>query len=297
VAIFNDGAERHARALAQNIEQLEGIEALRYRPQVSNVDVGESIGAQLSPIAGVPSYTFVDPFGYKGVSLDLLRRMLSGWGCDLVLFFSYNRISAALTNPNVEKHAQELFGKDRLAQVRSRIAGKRPAERERIILAAFEEALREMGFEFVQPFAFEMQDANRRSHHLIFVTKNATALKIMKGIMAAESSASSQGVPSFAHERKRGGEGQLDLGLDRPLDELKGALLKDFAGRTASVRELIGQHHVGKRYIEKNYRDALRELEAEGKIKTAPSLENRPKRKGEVTFADGVVVSFPKKGT
>jgi hypothetical protein len=40
--------------------------------------------------------------------------------------------------------------------------------------------------------------------------------------------------------------------------------LDEFAGKNSDDAEVYNQHHVGKRYIKKNYKQALLKLEAEG---------------------------------
>ncbi|MEQ9357773.1 hypothetical protein [Coleofasciculus chthonoplastes] len=66
-------------------------------------------------------------------------------------------------------------------------------------------------------------------------------------------------------------------------------LLDEFAGQTMTMIEVYQRHHIGKRYIKKNYKDALLKLEVQGKIRAEPS-----KRKKN-TFADKVNVTFPPK--
>lgn len=61
------------------------------------------------------------------------------------------------------------------------------------------------------------------------------------------------------------------------------------------MNEIYVQHCVGTPYISSNYKQALTILEAENRIKAEPPASERPKRKGEVTFADHVRVSFPRK--
>ena len=82
--------------------------------------------------------------------------------------------------------------------------------------------------------------------------------------------------------------------LTHPLDDLESMLLKDFAGRILFLQTIYEDHCVGKPYILKNYRDALRELEHNGKIRTEPPAERRPKIRGEVTFSEKVKVTFPR---
>jgi three-Cys-motif partner protein len=46
----------------------------------------------------IPSFSFIDPFGYKGLSLNIIKGVIKDWGCDCVFFFNYNRINAGIGN-------------------------------------------------------------------------------------------------------------------------------------------------------------------------------------------------------
>ena len=62
-----------------------------------------------------------------------------------------------------------------------------------------------------------------------------------------------------------------------------------------TLLQFFDQHNVGTPYISRNYKDILTKLETEGKIHTNPPANKRRKRKGKVTFADKVKVTFPRK--
>ncbi len=72
-------------------------------------------------------------------------------------------------------------------------------------------------------------------------------------------------------------------------------LLDEFAGKTMTMLEVYEQHYVGKRYIKTNYKEALKNLESQGKITVDPPASKRRKNKGQTTFADDVKVTFPPK--
>jgi hypothetical protein len=59
------------------------------------------------------------------------------------------------------------------------------------------------------------------------------------------------------------------------------------------MRQIYEEHSNGKRYITANYKAALRILESDETIEAIPPAAQRPKRNGEVTFADTVRVKFP----
>jgi hypothetical protein len=110
---------------------------------------------------------------------------------------------------------------------------------------------------------------------------------IMKEIMGGESSSSEQNVPSFSYclaDKKM----PLLFELSRPLDDLEGMLLVDFAGRTLRMKEIFDNHHVGRPYLKRNYKDVLLQLEARGKVVVDPPANMRHAN----TFGDAVTVKF-----
>jgi len=295
VVIFNDKDESNTRSLEQEINHLPGIHLLKYRPQVYNEEVGDRIVKMFVEMRLLPTLFFVDPWAYKGLSLALINSVLKDWGCDCIFFFNYNRINMGLGNVLVEVHMNALFGKQRADDLRQRLLGMNPHERELAIVEEICQALREMGGKYVLAFRFKDERGRRTSHHLIFVSKNVRGYEIMKGIMAGESSKLEQGVPTFEYNPADAIYPVL-FELSRPLDDLADMLLSDFAGQNLTMRQTYERHHIGRRYIAKNYKEVLRKLEAEGKIQTCPPAERRRKREGEVTFADGVRVEFPPRG-
>lgn len=295
VALFNDADGKHVQQLAEAIRALPGIERLRHQPQVMNREVGTEIVAKFEEMRMVPTLFFVDPWGYKGLSLRLINSVLQHWGCDCIFFFNYNRISMGLTNPFVVEHMDALFGQAKADQLRAVLDPLNPRERELTIVEALCDALREMGGEFVLPFRFKHPTQGRTSHHLIFVSKHVRGYTIMKGIMAAESSEATQGVPSFEYNPSVSTQGLL-FELSRPLDDLRGMLLDHYAGRTLTFDQVFDGHHVHKPFVQANYRDVLGTLESDSQV-----VVNRPKGskstyKGKPAFGKNVTITFPRKG-
>ena len=292
---FNDEDPEHTECLKKNLMELPGYETLRHEPLITAQTVDRGFEEQLRHIGRVPTFSFVDPFGYKGITLKLLQRMLGGFGCDLVLFFNYNRIRAALTNDNVEHHVVGLFGNEkRVGELKRKLAGKSTGQREVIILDTFAQALKEMGFKYVHPFTFMQADRSRVSHHLIFVTKNYRGYEVMKDITASESSSDEEGVPSFGYAPPLSKEvTPLLFEFARPLEQLGAMLMDEYAGQTITFEELFEEHNVGRRYIRRNYRQVLKQMEADSRISTerAPGAPKRRKN----TFPDDLIITFPAK--
>ena len=66
------------------------IEKLRHAPVIHNRLVGDDVAAELQKIKLVPTLCFIDPFGYKGLSLRLINAVLKDFGCECLFFFNYN---------------------------------------------------------------------------------------------------------------------------------------------------------------------------------------------------------------
>ncbi|NEP00640.1 MAG: three-Cys-motif partner protein TcmP [Symploca sp. SIO2E9] len=285
VTVFNDKDSDNTQSLRHAIESLPNVDSLRNKPLVLNNEVGEEIVQQLEQNNLIPTLFFIDPWGYKGLSLRLIGSAIMNWGCDCIFFFNYNRINMGLHNTTVEEHMNSLFCKQQANQLREQLESKKPDERELIIVEALCKAIKNLGGNYTLPFCFKNSGGNRTSHHLIFVSKHVRGYSIMKEIMAKESSNTKQGVASFEYNPAPPNYPLL-YELYRPLDELENLLLDEFAGQTMTMIDVYDQHHVGKRYIKKNYKDVLLKLEAQGKI----TIESPNRKKN--TVADKARITF-----
>ena len=294
VTLFNDKDERNTQSLSKAISKLSGVATLKHRPQVDTEEVGENMVKWFEEMNLIPTLFFVDPWGYKGLSLRLVNSVLKDWGCDCIFFFNYNRINMGLSNDAVRDHMNALFGKRRVNTLRKRLRSLTPEQRELTIIEELRKTLRKLGREYVLPFRFKADGGSRTSHYLIFVSKVFKGYEIMKEIMAKESSATEQGVANFEYSpvaARMATQQLLPFQLTRPLDELGVMLLREFAGQTLTMDEIYKRHNINRPYIRKNYKDVLKQLAAHQKI-AAPSHQ----KKG--TFADHVQVIFPvRKGT
>ena len=196
-----------------------------------------------------------------------------------------------LSNPLVKSHMDALFGETRANNLRNRIETLKPRDKELTIVEELAEALKELGGNYVLPFGFRNDNGTRTTHHLIFVSKSPIGYKIMKEIMAKESSRNTQGVATFeyspADERQ-----PLLFAMTQPLDDLGNMLLTKFSGCTVTLEEIFEKHNIGTPYIEKNYKDILRKLETEKKIFPNQPASERRKRNGEPTLKN-VKFTFP----
>ena len=121
VTYFNDAKPAHADSLEAAISALPNINSLKFKPHIDKSEVGPGmIAAFDKPL--IPTFAFVDPYGYKGLSLGLVNAVLKDWACECLFFFNYNRINPGINNRMVRTHMEGLFGADRLADLQASIA-------------------------------------------------------------------------------------------------------------------------------------------------------------------------------
>lgn len=285
---FNDSDSNCVESLRHVINDFEDINQFKFRPQVHNIVVQRQLAELLADLPQVPTLLFVDAWGYKEISIELVDSVLREWGSDCIFFFNYNRINMAVDNPRVTEMLDALFGPDRADRLRQELRKSDPDERELTIIEEFSTALKESSSDgssrYVLPFRFKNVAGSRTSHHLIHVSRHFLGYEKMKEIMAKESSTANQGVPSFEYNPATKRQ-HLLFSLSRPLDELGGMLLQEFAGQSIKMKDIYQKHSEDTQFIKKNYKDVLWQLEEQGKITASKH------RRG--SFADDVVATFP----
>jgi len=292
VTLFNDKDVANIESLKTSISRIDGIDRLHYKPIFYNMEVGDEIANMFKNMNFVPTFFFVDPWGYKGLSLDLVSSIIKDWGCDCVFFFNYNRINMGVANDAVREHLISIFGENRLSSLREECRNKSSEERETIVIQALCDALRQDGNRFVLPFRFKNDSGTRTSHHLIFISKGFRGYDIMKEIMAKESSDTVGGVANFEYNPRDAHYKQgslLDM-LSCPLDNLQVMLLKLYAGKTIDFKDLYEQHSIDTPFVRKNYKEVLRALLDSGKITAVNPKTGKLPRKG--TFSDDMRITF-----
>ena len=291
-AYLNDEDEEFADELRQNVEELDGVEKLKHTPTIDNVPVDDSTARSVRAIDLPPSLVFLDPWGYAGLSVDLFRAYLSNWGTDIIFFFNYNRINAALNNPTVEHHMDRMFGgTDATQSLRRELSETNsPDDRKTLITEAMNSALKDVGGDWRLSFEFRSTTSNRPSHFIFFASGSYLGFKIMKRVMSKRSSGRSDQRALFGLQR----EIQTNLLLDeRPLGELRDSILERFQGQRLTRDKLVRLHQeeTGNKHMfeEKHYNEVLRELEDEDRIEIYSTRESRRKH----TYPDYVDIQFP----
>lgn len=289
LVVFNDKLPKNIQRLESLVQQLPGIERLSHPPKFYTGEVDEDVVKQFETARKMPpTFLFLDPWGYKGLSLRLIGSVLRHFGSDCVFFFNYNRINAGMGHGGVKNHLDEIFGTERVNRIRQRFAEKAipTSRREAFIVDEMKSALEEMGGKFVLPFRFRDPEEKRTTHHLFFVSKDFLGYSIMREIMRAQSH-KSEAVARFEYNPADASVPSLFNYL-RPLDELEDMLLADCAGKTLLIDPLFEMHSVGKPYVLKEYKEVVARMGKDGKVQ----LDSGGRKRNTATVGKDVRIIF-----
>lgn len=288
---FNDGARENYQALKTAVDAVPEIGTLRYAPTIDNKIIDLRWVNVLRKLP-VPTLVFLDPCGYKGLSLSLISSILGGFGNDCIFFFNYSRINMKLDLEIMNRSLDEFFEPSRAKALRAEIQNRSASERENIILAAVTSSIVEAR---AIPLFFRFKsNRGRTSHHLVYASKNEQAAGMMKSILRSASPEIKEGVGSGEHDpRARELSGLLFDGLY----EVEDRLLSVYAGREIRFGALL-KEEAHMRYPESNYRDAVLRLEGERRVVVDPRAENRRFQAGgqKRTLPKSVLIRFLREG-
>jgi three-Cys-motif partner protein len=288
---FNDGDRENYQQLKKVIDAIPGIGTLRYAPTIDNKLI-DSRWVNVLKKLRVPTLVFLDPCGYKGLSLRLISSILGGFGNDCIFFFNYSRINMKLDLEIMNRSLDEFFEPARAKALRAEIQNRSASEREEIILAAVTSSI--AAAKAIPLFFRFKSNSGRTSHHLVYASKNKQAAGMMKSILRSASPEVKEGVGSGEHNpRARELSGSLFGGLY----EVEERLLSVYAGREIRFAALL-EEEAQTRYPESNYRDAVLKLEGEGRVVVDPRAENRRFQAGgkKRTLPRTVLIRFLSEG-
>lgn len=294
--LFNDQDEHNITSLKSEIQKITDSSLLDKRIKYYTRTVDEGSHLSLHMPSGLPVLSFVDPFGYKGLTRELIDLLITNSGSDCIFFFNYNRINMALSsNTKFDEHLKSIFGAERMTLLKISLPNLSPAQREPRILNALIDALTENKSNYVLPFKFYGQEQSRTSHFIIFVTKHPVACQIMKQIMYANSAKDVDGVATFSFEDSKNFASdfnQLSFFI-RPLQSLMEDLQKKYRGKKVKVEKLCNDVDCdfNTHYVGKNVKEALIRLEMRGNIRVI-SGRKQHYRNGKLTMPNGAIVEF-----
>ena len=231
-----------------------------------------------------PSFVFIDPFGFSGMPMAVIKRIMENDKCEVLITFMYEEINRFISHNNLEESFNEMFGTDEWKTV---IGEEDPVRRNNLLHGIYKKQLEsEAGIKYVRSFKM-INKTNRTDYYLFFGTNNIVGLKKMK---AAMWKVDELGQFQFSDATYDPAQPML-FELEPDFSILKKLILKRFKGKTISVVELENFIVLNTPYRETHYK---KQILASMEKADFPEIEVKcmagKRRKG--SFTNSCVIKF-----
>ena len=238
--VFNDKDSGYVSTLKLALADLvsSGSVSLRHEPLFFNFEVEPSTLNWFRGLGLGPCLFFLDPFGYRGLTMDLIAGLVREWGSDCIFLFNYSALHKHLYNEGEDASVTEFWNSGDLESLKANLSGSSPLDSEYNTVRFLSECMRQRGVPYVLPMRFTMEGSSQTSYHLVLASKSFRAYQLMKEVMHGLSTRHLEGAVPFEFVFRENSMLQVPiLGL-RPEDYLHERLFSKFASRSLSFRDL-----------------------------------------------------------
>ncbi len=226
-----------------------------------------------------PSFVFIDPFGFKGIPLELIGRIMKNPKCEVLINFNYEDMSRWYANPENEKHYNDLFGTKEWKEVFKKTDN--PKERENGLHNLYQRQMKKIaGIKYIRSFKMKNK-SNKLDYFLFFGTNSLTGLNAMKEAMWKVDGMGRFEFSDYTYNSNVGG-GTVQtvlFELEPNFGILKKDLLIEFKGKTVGITEIENFVKAETAFLTKHIRKPILdvwEAEKPPKIKVTYSGKRRP---------------------
>ena len=227
-----------------------------------------------------PTFAFIDPFGFKGVPFDQVRRLLTNKSTEILMNVMVESINRFLEHPDsqIQQYIADLFGTPQVFQIASQ-----SNDRLQDLRLLYQQQLSQCA-RFVR--YFEMRDCRGRTIYYLFFASNHPLghVKMKEAFWRADPS----GRFCFSDATDPNQLVMFEIDETPKLAEL---LSKTFASKRTLVGTLTEYVENETAFTRSHMLQALRVLEEQNKIKADEFKTNGQKRRVK-SFPDDLYVQF-----
>jgi len=282
IFLFIEKEKDRFEFLNKKLKQMEMPKNIKYDCQCGEfAEVVEDILEDLSKKGAklAPTFVFIDPFGFKGIPFDIIRRIMENERCEIMMNFMFEDINRFIELPENEQILNELFGTEKWKEVKGK---ENPKERIKILHGLYKEQLEKIA-KYVISFKM-INKYNKTNYFLFFATNHLLGLKKMKESMWRVDPAGEFQFSDATYDPNQ----TVLYELEPNFNLLKKIILKEYKDKEVKVEDLENFITTKTSFLETHYKTRiLRPMEKEGKIKV--TCENR-KRFG--TYPKGTLIHF-----
>lgn len=292
--ILNEGDRASAQNLRSAIDGYARNKCLR-EWSVESQPVSVSQYRQfLESASKSPTFWFLDPTGWGGLSLEGIIGLTEPRYNDLVFFLSYENINRFLKHQGIQDSLRNALGSTTLEIVHAEIDECSTARaREELVVSTLRETYMDHG-RFSECMRFGHTEKANVSHYLIFVTKHPRGRRAFMSIVQKVSNWQPFGVqiPGFASHAS---VNQLSLFSNSGLEEeIEDQIWNRFSGETLEVDEAIDLFFSPKFSLtERSMKTILGGMEGKGKLSVdTPADKRKRDNEGRPTLGGKRVLTF-----
>ena len=247
-----------------------------FAPTLSSVlDNIEQMGAKLAP-----TFAFLDPFGFSGLPMNLIGRMLSYDRCEVLITFMsgfVNRFTDELREPALD----ELFATSEWRGIRNIMD---PDVRQKFLIDLYKRQLRNVGGA-VYVRSFEMIGKhNQPIYHLVYGTRHWKGLEAMKEAMWI---VDRRGTYKFSDITDVNQKFIIDYSDEKHwVQQVADAVFNEFRGQTKTIEEI---HKFVVTRTPLIFRKSILKCLEKTEVPKIVDVTNRRRR---FTYPDGCFVKF-----
>jgi three-Cys-motif partner protein len=198
-----------------------------------------------------PIFFFADPFGFSGIHLETLGRLLAVKRWEALLTFMVRDMRRFLDQPNSEAPLSEFFGGSSWREC----AGA--GDREQCLLLCFSRTVRERQIaRFATPFRVFEDERRQTLYYLVHLTNEPLGMREMKKAMVK----TSPEMTFWPVTARPPAQLALDTAEQSPYPELQKHLLSAYDGQRMAFEELLNLDYPEGLWLEPQYRAALKDL-------------------------------------
>lgn len=225
-----------------------------------------------------PTFAFLDPFGYTGLTMAALQSLFSWDKMDLLIYLDTNSLNRFATSGQVDAQFSDLFGSTEFRNAPPRGDSRRLP----FLVDLYARQLKEQcNFRYTQ--TFQMRNSRGLpSYCLVYATGHPAGLELIKDAMWKIAPDG-----SFAFDARLAGQDQLPMG-DGVAEAVADSLMAAFSGKSVPVLTLESFVVGETPFLKSHLRKGLRILEGRTQITVSRSAATR--RGG--SYPDDATVSF-----
>ena len=131
----------------------------------------------------IPSLFFIDPFGFKGISFENIKKILTKYNsCEVIINFMYEEFNRFKSGANIDDTLTRFFGSD-VSVFKEKTKYMNPQERRNYIIGEYKNNFIKSGVKYTLDFDIQKDDSVAYKMSLIFASNNINGFNVMKSSM------------------------------------------------------------------------------------------------------------------